>query len=281
MLERPLKVSGERLKVLKRVGRPFVDMGEAVLLDGIANSIDAEVVAIGDNDKNAPRGAIIRHGRYTLWGFVGGVDAMTDTGRRLFVNTVFYAASHADSAVLERKHNETRDTLFGFIELAKYRHPELLHGLRRFFPAEIRDKSPEQTQTYIEENRDYLRYEGAGFEVDGFAKRLGIANYKRELLERCIENLRGRRQVIESVATLARYTGQTMWTPTAWGRWYAENKDYLFFSDCQGSHFLIDEQAKAKGVSTAELRGWSSEQINYTVHRVSEAERVAHTDAVH
>lgn len=260
--------------MLRRRGRNYLEMGEALILDGIVNSIDAEAVALGENDRNAPRGAIIRHGRYTLWTFAGGVDAMTVTGRRLFVNTVYYAASHAGSPVLERRYNETRDSLFGYVELARYRVPGFLGKIRKLLPAEVRDKSLEETAAYLEKNRDYLRLDGQGFVIDGFTQRLGIANYRRELLERSIENLRGGREVKESAATLTRYTGLTLGTSASgWDSWYVENKDYLFFSDCQGYQFLIDEQAKAKGVPTAKLRGWSSDQINYRVHRVSEAER--------
>lgn len=276
MLEKPLpiKVSGQRLQVLKRRGRNYPEMGEALILDGIVNSIDAEAVALGENDRNAPRGAIIRHGRYTLWTFAGGVDAMTEAGRRLFVNTVYYAASHAHSPVLERRHNETRDSLFGYVELARYRVPGLLAKFGGLLPAEARGRSLAQTEAYLEENRDYLRLDDKAFVIDGFAKRLGIANYRRELLERCIENLRSSRDVQDSLATLTRYTGLSMGTSAAgWDSWYAQDKDYLFFSDCQGYQFLIDKQAKAKGVPVATLRGWSSDQINYRVHRVSEAER--------
>jgi hypothetical protein len=164
--------------------------------------------------------------------------------------------------------------LFGYIELARYRVPGLLGKFRELLPTEARGKSPEETEAYLEKNRDYLRLDDRGFVIDGFAKRLGIANYRRGLLERCIENLRGDREVQDSAATLTRYTGLAMGTSAAsWDSWYAENKDYLFFSDCQGYQFLIDEQAKAKDVPTAKLRGWSSDQINYRVHRVSEAER--------
>ena len=98
--------------------------------------------------------------------------------------------------------------------------PDLLEKLGRILPAEARGKSVDQTEAVLRENRDYLRFEGEGFEIDAFARRLGIANYRRELLERCIENLRGGRDVEESVAALVRYTGQRLGTSAAsWGRW--------------------------------------------------------------
>ena len=56
----------------------------------------------------------------------------------------------------------------------------------------------------------------------------------------------------------------------AWRKWYGENKDYLFFSDCDGSRFLVDEEAKTAGVATDVFRTWSSEQIDYRPQPVPE-----------
>ena len=94
ILHRPLQVPHRRgrLLVLERTGANQREMGEALTLDGIVNSCDAEVIAKGGSDKGPVRGAIVRHGRYTLWGFAGGVQGMTPAGRALFINTVFYSA---------------------------------------------------------------------------------------------------------------------------------------------------------------------------------------------
>jgi len=92
---------------------------------------------------------------------------------------------------------------------------------------------------------------------------------RRELLEFCISNLRDGRNVEESLAELVRYTGCHFGeSADEWQERYDENKDYLYFSDCDGSRFLIDEEAKAAGVSTEEYRGWSSEEIDYRTESV-------------
>ena len=40
-----------------------------------------------------------------------------------------------------------------------------------------------------------------------------------------------------------------------WRSWWKENKPYLFFSDTGGFRWYVDPLAKARGVSTAQLRG--------------------------
>ena len=73
MLHTPLKVphQGGALKVLK--GRAKHQIGEAISLDSLENSCDAEVIVKGDSAKGPNRASVSRHGPYTLWGY-GGPD---------------------------------------------------------------------------------------------------------------------------------------------------------------------------------------------------------------
>ena len=112
--------------------------------------------------------------------------------------------------------------------------------------------------------------QGQVFEVDTFAENLGIPNHKRELLEHCIANLRSRQNVQESVEERVRYTGEREFgdSAEAWQRWYEANRDYLFFSDCDGFRFIVDEQAKSAGKPTSEFPGWSSQEVDYRPNAV-------------
>jgi len=256
-----------------RAAKSQSGMGEALTLDTIVNSIDAELIAKGTSGKGPNRGAIVRHGRFTLWAFEGPVDDMTDAGRRLFVNTVVYAAGHRGSAVLEKRMTKTRDGPFSYLESARTRSPGLLGTLGRYLPEEARGKTIDETEAWLVEKRPFLRAEGRVFEVDAFAEKLGIPNHKRELLEHCIANLRSKQNVQESVRELVRYTGQSEFgdSAEAWQDWYEANRDYLFFSDCDGFRFIIDQQAKAAGKPTSEFRGWSSQQVDYRENAVPPA----------
>lgn len=245
--------------MLKEQASDQAHMGEALTLDSVVNSIDAEVVAMGTSAKGPWRSGIVRHGRYTLWAFEGGVEKMTDAGRSLFINTVFYAARHAHSPVLERRLNGTRYEARSYL-----RDPGLVETLKELYlPPELRKYDAAKVRAWLDENRPYLRNQGQRFEVDTFAKAAGIPNHKRAILELCIANLREKKNIGASLATLARYTGckKVGRTDNAWKKWYDENRDYLFFSDCEGFLFKIDEEAKAKRIPVERLRKWSSESL--------------------
>ncbi len=90
ILTTPLSVPNRdgSVKVLKQIGATQKDQGEALTLDSIVGSCDAEVLAVGPSGKGPGRGAILRHGPCTFWGFGGTVAALTPAGRPLFVNVV-------------------------------------------------------------------------------------------------------------------------------------------------------------------------------------------------
>ena len=71
------------------------------------------------------------------------------------------------------------------------------------------------------------------------------------------------KDVDQAQAALVRYTGREEKSATAWVKWLKANRDYLFFTDCEGFRFKVDEEAKRKGVPTKKLRGWSSEEVDY------------------
>jgi hypothetical protein len=262
ILNHPLQVRHQdgRLNVLKEAAAGQTEMGEALTLDGIVNSIDAELLAMGTSGKGPNRGAIVRHGRYTLWAFEGGVESMTDEGQSLFVNTVFYAARQANSPVLEKRLNGTRD------DPHTYLRPGLVETLKSLYlPPDLAKADIAGVRAWLIENRPYLRVNGRKYEIDALAKNAGIANHKRAILEYSIANLRNKRDVEASLAALVRYTDRENLgiSADAWQKWYDENRDYLFFSDSEGFRFKIDEEAKAKKIPVEKLRGWSSEKIDY------------------
>jgi hypothetical protein len=273
ILSDPLRVRHEdgRLTVLKEAATSQEFMGEALTLDGIVNSIDAELVAMGTSGKGPNRGAIVRHGHYTLWAFEGGIEDMTEQGRSLFVNTVFYAARHARSPVLEKRVNGTRDDPYTYLR------PGLVDTLKGLYlPPKLAKQDIAGVRAWLAENRPYLRVDGRKFEVDALAKDAGIPNHRRAILEHCVANLRADKNVDASLAALVRYTGRKDFgsSANAWQTWYNENRDYLFFSDSEGFCFKIDEEAKAKRIPTERLRHWSSENIDYrSAENLDSAER--------
>jgi hypothetical protein len=265
VLRTPLKVNHIRggLVVLKRKGVGQANQGEALELDTIINSCDAEVVAKGTSDKGKDRGAIVRHGPYTLWGYAGEVEELRKPGRALFINTVYYAAAQRDQVVLERRMNKTRYGLAPYLK-----SPGLVETMRQYLPEELAKTPQDEIEAWIEENRPYLRVEGRRFLVDAFAKAQGVANHRRAYLERCIECLRDPATAEDAQRSLETCTEERFGADSAaWQEWFDANADYLYFSDCDGFRFLVDEEARDRGIPFEKLRGWSSEEIDYSILR--------------
>jgi hypothetical protein len=229
--------------------------------------VDAEVLAVGPSGKGPGRGAILRHVPFTLWGFEGTREEMTDAGAALFVNVVAFAAKQGGKRVLERRMNGTRDALYDKAAFAR-KVPGYVRTIQRLYvPEGLGLDSADAIEKWTDANRPWLRTEGRRFVVDGYAKSLGIPNHSRKLLERLIANLAEKKDVEKSLAALHRYTGETGLgkSPAPWRKWFAANRDYLWFSDCDGFRFRVDEVAKAKRVPFGKLHGWSSERLDYRV----------------
>jgi len=123
-----------------------------------------------------------------------------------------------------------------------------------------------QAENWVSQNRPYLRVEGKRrLGVDKFARGLRIPNHTIAYLDRCIQCLEDGDNTEQALGVLQRYTGRSDLgdSASAWKQWLAENRSYLYFSDCDGFRFRIDAEAKAKGVPTAQLRRWSSESLDY------------------
>ena len=267
LLTTPLPVENEdgSVKVELKIAASQAGMGEALTIDTIVGSCDAEVLATGPSDKGPGRGAILRHGANTLWSFNGNTEQMTTAGRALFVNTVAFAARQGGLPVLEKRMNGTRDSLFASLEFVK-RSPGYINTMRRLYlPKELATAEPAEVKTWLEENRPYLRTNGRRYELDELAKNFGIPNHCVAFLARCITKLRDQRDRERCHVALVRYTGQNFpaTDAKAWAKWFKENRDYLYFSDSEGFIFKVDEEAKRRGVPFQKLRGWSSEEIDY------------------
>ncbi len=267
LLTTPLAVEHEdgSVKVEKAIAPNQRGMGEALTIDTIFGSSDAEVLATGPSDKGPGRGAILRHGPNTLWSFNGSREQMTAAGVALFVNTVAFAAKQGGKTVLEKRLNGTRDSLFASLDFVR-RSPGYLKTMRRLYlPPVLSQANPEEVEEWLTANRPYLRTNGRRFECDEFAKSLSLPNHRIAYLAKCVENLRRKVDVPQSHAALRRYTSLDIPAEDAraWARWLAENRDYLYFSDSEGFVFKVDEEAKRKRIPFAELRGWSSEDLDY------------------
>jgi hypothetical protein len=265
----PAKIGSKNgeISVLKKMGKKQSEMGEALTLDGFINSIDAEVIATGPSAKGNDRGAITRHGSYVLWSFEGAISDMTEEGKKLFINTVFYTAKLKYKPVLEKKLNQTRDGLEIYLDLAKNINPAFLNTMKSYLPEDMKNTDLKETELWFKENRPFLYSKNRRFEIDKLAKKLNIPNHSKKLIEKCISNIKDKIETNLSLETIFRYIDPIELGSSCQNleKWYAENNDYLYFTDSEGFKFKVDAEAKAKGIPTEKLRNWSSENIDYRI----------------
>lgn len=122
--------------------------------EGFEDSPDAEVLAGGVSRMALGNPAIARHGAFVLWGFHGEAADFTATGRRLFLNVLACAASHAGEHVIAR-----------------------------------RDGTPRAYAKVAAADRPFVRWTRTEAEVDQDARELGIGTGRVEFLEAVAERL--------------------------------------------------------------------------------------------
>ena len=95
----------------------------------------------GINMKGPKFAAVARHGSVVQWGFHGKFNDFTDAGRRLFLNTLAYAAAHRGDRVEVLRQFETRDGVAALFDiymamyLAEPQGKEMLKAaVQRYFP---------------------------------------------------------------------------------------------------------------------------------------------------
>jgi hypothetical protein len=214
---------------------------------GFLDSPDTESIAGGIHMKGQDYVAIGRQGHVLQWGFYGSPDEMTETGRRVFLNAVYYISTFKGAPILALREQEARDNValtLGFLDDAyKERIDEVLQ--REFgkdVPAEVK-QGREVRRAWFVSNRPYLYHEGdmwkGRFVIDPDAKELGIPNYDVGLLERCVADLERGSDVDRANRLLARYTEERFSKPAEWRRWLDQNGKELYLSDTAGYKFRI------------------------------------------
>jgi hypothetical protein len=214
---------------------------------GFLDSPDTESIAGGIHMKGPEYFSIGRQGHVLQWGFYGSPDEMTETGRRVFLNAVYYISTFESAPVLALREQSPRDDLalsLGFLDSAYKDAPEEV--LKREFgkdvPAEAKQPRDARRAWFLS-IRPYLYHEGdvwtGRFVIDGDAKALGIPNYDVKLLERCVADLEHGSDVERASRLLARYTEERFSKPAEWRRWLDENSQHLYLSDTAGYKFRL------------------------------------------
>jgi hypothetical protein len=216
---------------------------------GFLDSPDTEVIAGGVQEMGPDWFAIARQGHFLQWGFSGSPDEMTETGRRIFLNAVYYISTFRGAPILAFREETPRDDLVyslmavdgGSREDAE---AELHFDFGNSIPGEAWLPREGRRAWFLSVRPFLFHYhdggEGPGrFVIDQDARSLGIPNYDPRLLQRCVADLERGADAERARRLLARYTDEHFTQPVEWRHWLDENGKRLFFSDAAGYKFRV------------------------------------------
>ena len=208
---------------------------------GFTDSPDAEALVLGFNTgKEYGAVGIGRHGNFLQWGYWAPPSQMTEAGRKLFLNCIWYIHKFDGKAPLIRKVSSDR---WNAVRLAALIN--LIKDERFFssaFPPELREKykgDPDGLVKYYRDNFELI-YRDKVFLVDNELKSLGLkSNREIETLKKLISLLKDEKHAETARLLLARYTTQSFQNAEQWQSWFEDNKNRIFFSDVCGYKFFV------------------------------------------
>jgi hypothetical protein len=215
---------------------PSIDVGLVSDPYGFEDSPDSEWISSGINSKGPESMAIGRQGNLFLWGFYAQPSDMTESARRVFVNSIAYMKQFdgVKPIVTTKSGNLGRDwaiaqaTITRSTKMQSFytENLEMLHQVR------VKESDGSSTDELV-------------FEVDEDLKTLRVGNRSPEFVPKLLERLE-KNPADELCARLAqRYLAVApSIEPTKLRAWYEENKPFLFFSDRAGYVWLVDETSK-------------------------------------
>ncbi len=234
--------------------------------DHFEKNPEIELICAGANDKAATAAAIWRQGNLLHFGFEQSPGEMNETGRRLLLNSIAYISRFTEDrpiavtpsvfagpAALPRTYVDRRVLGKSDIgEIDSMLVPDLAAKL-------IAMKGPER-QAWYKTNRAFLHPSNTPekrLEIDEQAQALNAPLDTTQFFRKCIEAL-GTERADAARQLLHRYGPSetaNFSTIPQWKDWFAENGNYLFFSDQADYRWYVDPLAKKRGIPSADLRG--------------------------
>ena len=248
--------------------------------EGFTDSPDAEILVLGFNT-GKPYGSVGvgRQGSFLQWGYSAPPSQMTEAGRRLFLNCIYYIHRFDGKVPLVHNESSPRTAVLFSARSVNRGSGDPKQSFLRSFPETLYEKyhaDPNGLVRYYRENLEWvyrdrpfrpgdkltarskeeilkLLQPDRVFKVDEELKGLGIdSNRKVESLRRLIALLDDTQHAATAKRLLSRYTECSFETSQQWRQWLDENKDRLFFSDVGGYRFFVvpDGYAVARNSGT-------------------------------
>ncbi len=230
---------------------------------------ELEIICGGINAKTPKASAIWRQGFLMHFGFEPAPDQLNENGQALLVNSICYIAKYGNdrplvrtpSTFYSRVRKYDRDVIGRLVENTS-RELGVYLGLYLTVEAksQVEEMDRDTLAAWFAENRGFLRANDEGkYSIDTQAKQFGLAVDTHEFVQTAIlataqdfERAEMARDLLERYLHIGPKDAADS---AAWQQWYADNKDYLFFSDTGGFCWLIDPLAKRKAIPTDRLRG--------------------------
>ena len=186
---------------------------------------------------------------------------MTESGKRVFLNTICYMKQFDGHKPLVERVQSSREWVLLHIEyVRKYDDvAEKRDWLRGLFPETVLDRlglDADALEAYYRKNLDYLFPKKRGFDIDPDLTALGIPARDAAFLNRLVELFAADPKDALALRLFERYIGRDrVPTPEGLKGWVEENKEYLFFSDIGGFRWFVDEYGRADAAITQEASG--------------------------
>ena len=225
----------------------FPDMQPGLVADsfGFEDSPDAEWISGGTNSKGPTSLALGRQGNLFMWGFYAPPGNMTESGRRVFLNSVAYISKFKDARPLVARRAPARERVFLYMHYVAKRKssPRTQEIVEQLFPAELLERTQYDVDAivaYYRSNLEYLHREDGRFLVDEQVKALGLSNRKLEFLDNLAARLAKKGSDPIAFDLLKRYLDPAIApTPEAFPDWLKGNRDQVFFSDVAGFRWFL------------------------------------------
>ena len=210
---------------------------------GFEDSPDAEIVAYGYNEGKEYRAVGIgRHGNVLQWGYSCEPSRMTEAGRALFLNCIWYIRQFDGRTPLVHVSCSDRTNVLALAGIINRVSGDQKEFFLRNFPADLYDTyhdDPDGLTRLYEENLERV-YRDHGYRIDEDVKALGLSsNRTPATLERVIASLDDPDKASTARRILQRYCLDDFETPSQWRDWFHAHKDRIYFTDVGGYKFMV------------------------------------------
>jgi hypothetical protein len=254
----------------KRQWRP----GWCTYSNEFSQNPDVEFFCGGVNHKTPIAAGLWRQGNLFHFGFEPSPSEMNETGQQLLLNSIMYISRFSEDrpiavtpSVFAGPVARPRKTVGRWLRNPEYPVNFVKDMLTPKTWEQISAKGErEKMAEWADAHGPYL-YPNAErkLEIDDDLVGLGMPFDDAAFMETAILHLKSKdpAAAARSRRLLARYVpcGPKSESATDWNAWWQENQAFLFSSDSDDYRWYVDPLAKARGISTNDLRGFKRRDV--------------------